>query len=216
MALPATWDEIARYLDSLGIATPKSRIIFPSSDVQSLVDDLNPQYVVKALPSDSDHKTELGLVALGLQNADAVATQAAAIRIRLGKPDAGVLLQEMLSGGVEVVVSVMKNKDFGSVLAIGMGGIAIELFKDIVYFALPASEEHIIAGLQKLKLWTLLQGFRGKPAADVKALITAAIRLANRFNASTDCAEIEINPLLVMPKGEGVVALDALFKKADA
>ena len=136
-------------------------------------------------------------------------------RQRLGKPAAGVLVQEMLSGGVEVVLSVLRNPDFGPVLAIGTGGIAVELFRDIGYLALSATRVQVHALIGRLKLATLLAGFRGRPAADTEALVDAALGLAAQFaQGDARLQEIELNPVFVMPGKGGVLAVDALVKTA--
>jgi len=101
------------------------------------------------------------------------------------------------------------------VLSIGSGGVAIELYRDVVHLALPVSELQVKASLERLKLSKLLQGFRGAPAADVDALARAAARLGDLFLATPDIVEFEINPLLVKRLGEGVVAADALVVAKD-
>ena len=128
----------------------------------------------------------------------------------------GVLVQEMVGDGVEVVVSCLRQTDFGPVISIGSGGVAIELYRDVTYLALPVSEEQVLAALKKLKLWTLLKGFRGKPAADVDALARAAVRFGDMFMAATDALEFEINPVMVRPRGEGLSAVDALVTVRDS
>jgi acyl-CoA synthetase (NDP forming) len=116
----------------------------------------------------------------------------------------------MVGDGVEVVLSCLRNADFGPVISIGTGGVAIELYRDVAYLSLPVSEEQVLAALRKLKLWTLLQGFRGKPAADVEALASAAVRFGDLFLASAEVREFEINPVMVKKRGEGLAAVDAL------
>ena len=137
------------------------------------------------LPSESEHKTEMGLVKLRVQSrrGSRCARRGSSAQ-RMGKPQAGILVQEMVGDGVEVVLSCLRNTDFGPVISIGTGGVAIELYRDVTYLALPVSEEQVLAALRKLKLWTLLQGFRGKPAADVEALARAAVRFGDMFLAS--------------------------------
>jgi succinyl-CoA synthetase beta subunit len=168
---------------------------------------------VKALPEDSDHKTELGLLALNVADAAGVEREALRIRQAMGKPRAGVLVQEMAAPGVEVVLAAVRNPDFGPVLAIGLGGIATELFKDVAWLALPTHRDAVRDALAGLRLSTVLRGFRGKPAADVDALVEAAVRFGDTFVATQPpAAEIEVNPLIVQPAGRGIVAVDALIK----
>jgi succinyl-CoA synthetase beta subunit len=171
--------------------------------------------VVKVLPSESDHKTELGLVKLRVGSPEEVDAHAAEFRRRLGKPGMGVLVQEMVGDGVEVVLSCLRGTDFGPILSIGTGGVAVELFRDVTHLALPVSEEQVRIAIGRLKLMTLLRGFRGKPAADLDALARAAARFGDLFLATPDLTEFEINPVIVRPSGQGVVAVDALVASLD-
>jgi succinyl-CoA synthetase beta subunit len=167
--------------------------------------------VVKVLPSDAEHKSELGLVKLRVATPADVDRIAAAFRDRMGKPQAGILVQEMADEGVEVVLSCLRETDFGPILSIGSGGIAVELYRDITHLALPVSPDQVRTALRKLKLWTLLQGFRGKPAADVDALVDAAVKLGDLFLATPDLKEFELNPVIVGKKGSGLRVVDALL-----
>jgi acyl-CoA synthetase (NDP forming) len=212
-ATPVTWDDTTRFLQECGIAVPAWRVIAPGQDAARTCSELRFPVAVKALPEDADHKTELGLVLLNVAAKD-VAAQVDNIRARMGKPQAGVLVQEMDKGGVEVLLSALRNPDFGPILAIGMGGTATELHGDVAYVALPTHPEKVRRALKKLKLGTLLGGFRGKPAADVAALVDAATALGARFASSEPpMEELEINPLFVHESGSGkLMAVDALVK----
>ena len=86
------------------------------------------------------------------------------------------------------MLSCLRNADFGPVISIGTGGVAIELYRDVAYLALPVSEEQVLAALRKLKLWTLLQGFRGKPAADVDREFAEAWKGADTRVVLATCA----------------------------
>ena len=151
--------------------------------------------VVKVLPSDAEHKTEMGLVKLRVRSAGEVDAMQREFRARMGKPEAGILVQEMVEEGVEVVVSCLRGTDFGPVVSIGTGGVAIELLPRHTNLALPVSEEQVLAALRKLKLWTLLQGFRGKPAADVEALARAVVRFGDIFWPPRTCRSSRSNPV---------------------
>jgi len=88
--------------------------------------------------------------------------------------------------------------------------VAIELYRDITHLAVPVTAGEVRTALGRLKLWTLLQGFRGKPAADVDALVEAAVRLGDLFVSSPDIQELELNPVIVRPRGCGLRVVDAL------
>jgi acyl-CoA synthetase (NDP forming) len=209
-AKPANWPETMSFCEESAIAPARWRILAAPERAADACADMRYPLVVKALPSEADHKTEMGLVKLRVRTPEEVDAHAAEFRHKLNKPDMQVLVQEMIDSGVEVVLSCLRNTDFGPIVSIGSGGVAIELYRDVAHLALPASEEQVLASLKTLKLWKLLQGFRGAPAADVDALVRAAVRLGDMFLATPDLSEFEINPLLVKRKGEGLAAVDAL------
>ena len=208
---PRNWTEIMEFCAGAGIQPAKWTVLGPEDRVATACSGLSYPLVVKVLPSESDHKTELGLVKLRVGSPEEVDAHASDFRRRLGKPELNILVQEMVEGGVEVVLSCLRNTDFGPIVSIGTGGVAIELFRDVAHLALPVSPEHVTAALKKLKLWTLLQGYRGHPRADIEALVGAAVGLGNMFLATPELVEFEINPLLVKREGGGVIAVDALL-----
>jgi acyl-CoA synthetase (NDP forming) len=209
-AAPRDWREIMQFCAESGLHPAKWVVLGPAERAATACAGMTYPLVVKVLPSESEHKSELGLVKLRVRTPEEVDAHAASFRAQLGKPDMGVLVQEMVEDGVEVALSCLRRTDFGPVISIGTGGVAIELYRDIAHLALPVSEEQVLAALRKLKLWTLLQGFRGKPAADVDALVRAAVRFGDLFVAATDVQEFEINPVIVRPRGQGLRAVDAL------
>lgn len=210
-ATPQDWAQIMSYCSDAGATPAKWAILSPSDRAVSACSDLQYPVAVKVLPGDAAHKSELGLVKLGVQSPAEVDGIAADFRQRLGKPDAGILVQEMANDdGIEVVLSFLRQTDFGPVMSIGSGGVAIELYRDITHLALPVTAGQVRLALGRLKLWTLLRGFRGKPAADVDALVEAAVRLGDAFESCPDTQEFELNPVIVGPRGHGLRVVDAL------
>lgn len=208
---PRGWDETMAFCRDGG-ATPANWVVLGTADrAATACAALRYPLAVKVLPSESDHKTELGLVKLRVGSPADVDTIAADFRARLGKPDAGILVQEMVDdGGIEVVMSCLRKTDFGPILSIGTGGIAVELYRDIAHLALPVTADQVRTALRKLKLWTLLSGFRGKPPADIDALVDAAAGIGEVFLATPEIQEFELNPVIVNPQGLGVRIVDAL------
>jgi acyl-CoA synthetase (NDP forming) len=207
---PVDWADMMKFCEDSGVSPAKWLVLGPEDRAAKACAQFSYPLVVKALPSEAEHKTEMGLVKLRVQSPAEVDALAAQFRGRMDKSKAGILVQEMVGDGVEVVLSCLRNTDFGPVISVGMGGVAIELFRDVTYLALPVTEEQVLSALQKLKLWTLLQGFRGKPAADVETLARAAVRFGDMFLACPDAREFEINPVIVRARGEGLAAVDAL------
>jgi acyl-CoA synthetase (NDP forming) len=207
---PQGWQATMTFCHDAG-ATPVNWLVLqPADRAETACAKLKYPLVVKVLPSDAEHKSEMGLVKLRVATAADVDRIAAQFRDKMDKPQAGILVQEMADDGVEVVLSCLRQTDFGPIVSIGTGGVAVELYRDITHLALPVSADQVRTALKKLKLWTLLQGFRGKPAADVDALVDTAVRLGDLFLATPDIKEFELNPVIVGAKGKGLRVVDAL------
>jgi acyl-CoA synthetase (NDP forming) len=177
--------------------------------------------VLKAISEQLPHKTEAGAVALNLHGADAVvaAAEAMAYHIRANKPGLPIdrfLLEPMIQGAVaEVFVGVTIDPHFGLVLVIGAGGILVELLREAARLLLPATRADIEAALRRLKTFPLLAGFRGRPQGDLPALVGAIEAIACYAQAHlATLAEIDVNPIMVLPEGQGVIAVDALIIEA--
>lgn len=155
------------------------------------------------------HKSEAGAVRLNLKESEAVISAAADLSC-LGN---GFYVERMVSNGVaELIVGFTRDPIFGAVMTLGTGGVMVELLRDSVTLLLPATREEIEAALRSLKLHPLLEGYRGRPKADVKAAIDAIAGIADfvRKNAG-GIEELDINPLIVCAQGEGAWIADALL-----
>lgn len=161
------------------------------------------------------HKSDIGGVKLNLRDEPAVreAFDVVMQSARQHAPDAaieGVLVSPMRSGWIELLVGVVRDPDFGQVLAVGMGGIFVELFKDASLRVLPVNRAEVRAMLDELQGAALLHGARGSKPADMDALVDAIVRVAHLAQALGDDLEsLEINPLRV--DGNEVEALDAVL-----
>lgn len=210
LAPPRDWASTMDWLADAGVPPAAWHILPSSENAAEACTELAYPLVVKALPSEAEHKTEMGLVKLRVASPGEVDAHAADFRRVVGKPDMAVLVQEMIGDGVEVVLSCLRATDFGPILSIGSGGTAVELYRDITYLALPTTPAQVRTALSKLKLWTQLQGFRGAPPADVDVLVDAAVRFGDHFLATPELAEMEVNPVMVRPVGKGIAAVDSL------
>jgi len=207
---PDTLDAtLARY----GISLPKSHLAGSAADAATAAERIGFPVVLKIHSRDILHKTEAGGVALGLRDRAAVyaAADALVAAARAAQPDAridGFLVQEMVSG-VEAIVGARTDPLYGPMLLVGSGGVLVELAKDAALRLLPVSATEVAAMLDRLKLATLLSGFRGRPAADRPALEANVLALAQFFlDHRARIKDIEINPLMVRPAGQGTVAVD--------
>ena len=165
---------------------------------------------------DIAHKTEAGVVRLGLRDADALRQAYAQIMAAAAKhaPTAairGVSVQEMVAGGVETIVGVTYDAQLGPMLLFGSGGVMVEVYNDVAQRHCPITRSEALEMIAEVKGAKLLQGFRGKPPADIDALADVLVRVSQlAVHLEGHLAELDINPLMVLPKGQGVKAVDAL------
>jgi acetyl-CoA synthetase len=165
--------------------------------------------VVKAVSDTLAHKTEAGGVQLNLRTASEVQAAVAAMAHLASE----FLVEHMARDVVaEIIVGISRDAQFGLALTLGAGGVLVELLQDTATLLLPVSRGDIHTALQGLKTWPLLTGYRGKASGDVEALIDAVAAIAAYARAHADCLlELDVNPILVLPTGSGVLAVDALI-----
>ncbi|MDZ7709730.1 MAG: acetate--CoA ligase family protein [Roseovarius sp.] len=124
----------------------------------------------------------------------------------------GYLLEEMVTGGVaEMLIGLRRDPVYGVTLTLGMGGVAAELLADTVTLVAPAAPEEIAAALRRLRLWPLLDGWRGGPRADTGAAVAVVLTLQRMMADAPEIVEIEINPLIL--RRDGAVAADAFIRE---
>ncbi|MGV3481828.1 MAG: acetate--CoA ligase family protein [Sphingobium sp.] len=175
--------------------------------------------VVKLSSPDVAHKTEIGGVALDIRDASQLRTAFRSIiaRATAERPDAeirGVAVQKQLAGQ-DMLIGITRDPTFGPVMTLGLGGVLTELYRDIAVRLLPVDRRTARAMLEELTCAPLLTGFRGRPMADIDALADAMAALSDLALASPHIAELEVNPMIVRPAGEGCFAVDALVLLAD-
>ncbi len=210
-----TWDEVRSKaaLAAIGVPVPRGRVLSLTELEVLCGDETAPMpapfpLVLKAVGADLAHKTEHGGVALGLP--DRAALLAAARRMaRLGET---FLIEEMVGGTVaELIVGVGRDRQFGLFMTLGAGGIFVELLRQVEQVLLPASRLEIEAALARLPLYGVLAGYRGRAGCDMPALVDAIEQVAAFAMAHGDrLEELDVNPLLALPKG--AVAVDALIR----
>ena len=170
--------------------------------------------VLKILSRDVLHKSDIGGVAVGIGHADVAATCAGMARrfteATTLKPE-GFLVQQRVADGVELILGFHHDPQLGPVILLGMGGVTAELYRDTALRLAPVSRRDAQEMIDELKSSPLLTGFRGRPAADIQALVDAIVAFSEMIGALGDeLREAEINPLFVLPQGRGVVAADGV------
>jgi acyl-CoA synthetase (NDP forming) len=206
--------EAKEALAAFGVPVVQDALVQDPDDIGDAADFVGYPLVAKLVSPEVAHKTEHGLIRLGLKNEAEVARafhemmdtgQALGVHIE------GVTLEPMLTGGVEILVGATRDPVFSWLLTVGLGGVWTELMKDAAHALLPVDAAGAEAMLKSLKGFKLLDGYRGAPKADVEAAAKAIEALGNAVLAGgAALREVEINPLLVLPEGQGAIAVDAL------
>ena len=195
-------------LDAYGIRTPRRLLATSAREAATAAESLGFPVVVKLASADMLHKSDEGFVRVGLQSAREVRTVAADFLAR--KPDAdGVIVAEQVAGGIECVVGVSHDDLFGPVVMFGLGGVFVEVLRDVTFRVPPFGRDEAGRMLDELAGATMLRGVRGRPGADRRALIETIMKVQRlAVDLHDDVAELDINPLIALP--DGCVALDAL------
>lgn len=200
-----------------GVPVLPERICASAEQAVAAAEALGYPVAMKILSEDIAHKTEVGGVLLGLADGDSVAQGFAEVmrRARAAKPEArldGVLVAPMASGGVETIIGVQRDPVFGPMVMFGLGGVAVELFKDVAFATAPLSPARAAALIASVRGSRLLAGWRGSPALDTARLVQVLCDLSTFAVAHQDRIEaIEVNPFLV--RTDGGWALDALVTR---
>ncbi|MBV9154067.1 MAG: acetate--CoA ligase family protein [Alphaproteobacteria bacterium] len=208
--------ESKKLLAPWGVASALERRANSAETAVAAAEQLGYPVALKIDSPDILHKTEAGVVRLNLGDAAQVRTAYAEIlaNAKAHAPQAqitGVSVQEMVRDGVEVIVGVSCDPQLGLVLLFGSGGVMVEVYNDVALRRCPITRSEAQAMIAAVKGARLLRGFRGRPAADVEALADTLVRVSHlAMHLEGHLAELDINPLMVLPSGQGVKALDAL------
>jgi len=206
---------LARY----GVPLPLEALATSEDEAVAAARKIGGAVALKVQSPDILHKTEAGAVALGLSGEAAVREfyRAVLARAQAAHPGArieGVLVQAMARRGQEMILGVTSDPDFGPLLMVGLGGIHVEVLRDIAFAPVPLDTEDALALLDQLKGRALLDGVRGEPAADRAALARLMVALSHFAADHADrVAEIDLNPVIVHAAGEGLTVVDALIVK---
>ena len=218
---PLSEHSAKRLLEEAGIRFPEERLVQGPDGAAAAAAALGYPVVVKVCSPDIAHKTEVGGVIVNLRDEAALraATEQVLERARAAVPDArieGVLVAPMVVGGVEVIAGISMDLALGPVVMFGLGGVLVEVLKDVSFRAVPFGPDEAARMISETTAGKVLRGVRGEPAGDVAALCETLAALS-RFAAANAArlAGVDINPLRVLPAGEGVAALDALVVLKD-
>ena len=200
-----------------GIASVREQVVSGPEEARAAATSLGPRVVLKMLSSHITHKSDVGGVAVGVSVEDLphrLQQMSDEVSSATGTRPHRFLVQEMVTGGAEMILGLHRDA-LGTAILLGMGGVTAELFQDTCLRMLPQqgglSREDALSMAQQLKSWPLLDGYRGRPRLDVEALVEAIVAFSTlAAQWGEQVIEAEINPLFVLPRGQGVKAADGV------
>jgi acetyl-CoA synthetase (ADP-forming) len=215
--LPAgmlTESEVKRILADYGVAVPREVSVATATEAAGAAAHVGFPVVLKAVSRDIVHKSDVGAVRAGLGDGAAVTAAANAMQatLRATLPDAridGYSVQELVRGEAEVIVGLRRDPLFGALVVVGLGGIAVEILRDVAVSTAPVARSQVARMIAGLKSAALFAGARGRPALDVDAIAGVVERLGwLAVDLGPRLVDLEVNPLIVRRAGDGVVAVD--------
>jgi acyl-CoA synthetase (NDP forming) len=202
-----TEHDAKQVLAAYGIGVTREEVVTSAAAAVKAAGRIGYPVVLKASSSTIAHKSDAGLVKVGLQTAKEVRAAYDAIAPH---SDGTVLVSELISGGTECVVGVSHDDLFGPTVMFGLGGVFVEVFEDVTFRVPPFTKDEAARMVDEVRGAALLRGARGRPKGDVRALVDTLMKVQRlAVDCAAEIAELDINPLVVLPKG--VVALDALL-----
>jgi len=205
---------VTQLLDCYGIRVVESRFATSPEEASRAADEIGFPVAVKLASSTITHKTEVNGVVLGLRTGSEAENAYQGIekelndRGRRGEMD-GVVVQKMISDGVEVIVGVTQDPSFGPLILFGLGGIYTELFRDVAFRIHPLTDVDAGDMVRSVKAYQLLEGWRGSPASDIEAVEDLLLKVSAMVEDLPSIQEVDLNPVKVLPQGQGCVVVDA-------
>ena len=201
-------------LEAYGIASVPGDLAGGVEEAVEIAEKAGYPVVLKIVSEDILHKSDSGGIALNINNSDALRVEYSNLMERIAKnePNArirGVMVEQMAPKGVEVIVGMRRDPTFGPMMMFGLGGTMVELLKDISFKVAPLTSEDIDEMIEDTLAGKLLKGYRGSPKADIEAVKQVIASLSQLSMDTPAISEIEINPLIVYPEGQGAISLDS-------
>lgn len=206
--------EAKRVLAAYGVPVSRERLVATAAEARAAAARIGYPVVLKGCSASEAHKTEKGLIAVGLGSQKALAESFRAMKARAGDGfDGGWLVQEMVKGSREVMIGMTRDPVFGPSVMFGLGGIFTEILQDVVFRVAPLTNADAHAMLDGIRARKILDAVRGMPAVDRETLAASLIAVGRIALDHPEIAEIDINPLIV--RGSRAVAVDALMVLGD-
>ena len=204
-------DEIDACLQGAGLRTPITKVAASVDEAQDAAASIGGPVVLKVISDEALHKSDVGGVVLDVEGERAVANAYGQVTGVVSQYD-GVLVQEMIPGGHEVLIGMAQDPNFGPLVVFGLGGVYVELLKDVAFRLHPLTDVDAREMMTETKGYRLLEGYRNNPEGDVAALQETLQRVSALISVVPELAEMDLNPVKVLPPGEGICVVDARMR----
>lgn len=212
-----TTEEAHALLTAMKLPLVQGSVAASAEEAVKLAGTMGFPVAVKLASRQILHKTEIGAVRVNLTEERAVRDAFEAIRSRLAQDHRlgameGVIVQPMLSGGVEIMVGMTRDPLFGPLIAFGLGGIHVEILGDVQFRVVPLTDRDATEMVREIKGYRLLQGYRGQPAADIDAIQDILLRMSQLVEDIPEISELDLNPVFALAQGQGCKIVDARIR----
>lgn len=204
-------DDVDALLESYGIVIPKARVVSAAEEAVAFGDEIEGPIVLKVISPSAVHKSDVGGVALNVKGADKINAAYAQVWGAVPDPE-GVLVQEFVEGGHEILIGMVEDPTFGPLIVFGLGGVFVELIGDVAFRIHPLTDLDAREMIAEVKSAKLLDGYRGGEAGDIDAVVDTLLRVSALIEDVPEILEMDLNPVKVGPPGSGVRIVDARIK----
>jgi acetyltransferase len=204
-------EEVDAVLTAAGLRVPKSAVARSPEEAVGAASAIGGAVVIKVISESALHKSDVGGVVLGVEGEAEVRAAYEAVTKVVFDAD-GVLVQEFVAGGHEVLIGMTQDPNFGPLVGFGLGGVYVELLQDVAFRIHPLTDVDASEMIRDTKGFRLLQGYRNTAEGDVAKLEQALLRVSGLISVVPELVEMDLNPVKVLPPGEGVVVVDARMR----
>jgi acetyltransferase len=211
--LALTIDECIKVAKAAGIPMPKAVVAISKEEAGEFAEKIGYPVAMKIVSPDILHKTDIGGVVLDVKSRSEAEENYENLvrRSRIAIPNAkitGVLIQEMVPSGKEIIVGTVRDRQFGPLIMFGLGGIYVNFLRDVSYRLCPLTRSEAVEMIEETRAYSLLRGVRGEPPSDISSIVDVMLKMSQIMVRFEEISEMEINPLFVYEKGKGCIGVD--------